>query len=106
MIDINELVKLLEDNKLKNISVYNVENSVEERFIIIATSSSIQQSKSVADIIAQKYDYQDKIEGYNKGEWIVFDFNTITLHIFLPKVREKYNLDKLYKPLKYNINKK
>ena len=106
MIGINELVKLLDDNKLKNISVYNVENSVEERFIIIATSSSIQQSKSVADIIAQKYDYQDKIEGYNKGEWIVFDFNVVTLHIFLPKVREKYNLDKLYKPLKYNINKK
>ena len=106
MIGINELVKLLDDNKLKNISVYNVENSVEERFIIIATSSSIQQSKSVADTIAQKYDYQDKIEGYNKGEWIVFDFNVVTLHIFLPKVREKYNLDKLNKPLKDNINEK
>ncbi len=106
MIEINELIKMLEDNKLKNISLYNVGSSEVERFIIIATSSSIQQSKSVADTIAQKYDYQDKIEGYNKGEWIVFDFNTITLHIFLPKVREKYNLDKLYKPLKYNINKK
>ena len=48
----------------------------------------------------EKYDYQEKIEGYSKGEWIVFDFNTIMLHIFLPKVREKYNLDKLYKPMK------
>lgn len=106
MIEINELIKLLEDNKLKNISLYNVENSEVERFIIIASSNSAQQSKLVADMIAQKYNYQEKIEGYTKGEWIVFDFNTLTLHIFLPKVREKYNLDKLYKPLRYSISKK
>lgn len=106
MIEINELIKLLEDNKLKNISLYNVENSEVERFIIIASSNSAQQSKLVADMIAQKYNYQEKIEGYTKGEWIVFDFNILTLHIFLPKVREKYNLDKLYKPLRYSISKK
>ena len=106
MIEINELIKLLEDNKLKSISLYNVENSEAERFIIIASSNSAQQSKLVADMIAQKYNYQEKIEGYTKGEWIVFDFNTLTLHIFLPKVREKYNLDKLYKPLRYSISKK
>lgn len=106
MIEINELIKLLEDNKLKNISLYNVGSSEVERFIIIASSNSAQQSKLVADIIAQKYNYQEKIEGYTKGEWIVFDFNTLTLHIFLPKVREKYNLDKLYKPLRYSISKK
>lgn len=106
MIEINELIKLLEDNKLKNISLYNVVSSEVERFIIIASSNSAQQSKLVADMIAQKYNYQEKIEGYTKGEWIVFDFNTLTLHIFLPKVREKYNLDKLYKPLRYSISKK
>ena len=52
---------------------------------------------------AEKYDYTEKIEGYFKGEWIVFDFPQITLHIFLQKVREKYNLDKLYKPKKISI---
>lgn len=103
--NIDELVKFLEDCKLKNISVYS-HDSAEERFIIIASSNSVQQSKSAADAIAQKYDYQDKIEGYTKGEWLVFDFNLVTLHIFLPKVREKYNLDKLYKPFRHSINKK
>lgn len=105
MIKVEELIKFLEDNKLKNISLYNVENSEVEKFIIIATANSSQQSKNVADLIAQKYGYQDKIEGYTKGEWIVFDFNVVTLHIFLLKVREKYNLDKLYKPLRYTIKK-
>ncbi len=106
MISVDELIKILEDNKLKNISVYNYDSLADKKYIIIASSNGVQQSKQVADIISEKYNYQDKIEGYNKGEWIVFDFNFITLHIFLPKVREKYNLDKLYKPMKYSINKK
>ena len=87
-------------NKLKNIPVYTVSVGEEEKYIVITSSSSAGQSKNVADLLAEKYDYQEKIEGYSKGEWIVFDFNTIMLHIFLPKVREKYNLDKLYKPMK------
>lgn len=98
MIDLNELVKTLEDNKLKNISVYNLSN--EDRYVVIASSMSAQTSKAVSDILKEKYDYSEKIEGYTKGEWIVFDFEKLTLHIFLPKVREKYNLDKLYKPMK------
>ena len=98
MIDLNELVKTLEDNKLKNISVYNLSN--EDRYVVIASSMSAQTSKTVSDILKEKYDYMEKIEGYTKGEWIVFDFEKLTLHIFLPKVREKYNLDKLYKPMK------
>lgn len=106
MIDLKEFLKVLEDNKLKNISVYTVSADDEEKYIVIASSSSVVQSKNVADILAEKFDYQEKIEGYSKGEWIVFDFNTITLHIFLPKVREKYNLDKLYKPMKIYAKKK
>lgn len=103
MMKIKELVTLLQDNKIKNVSVYNLSTGDEEKFVILSTSMKIADSKKVADIIAEKYGYFDKIEGYNKGEWIVFDFVGLTLHIFLPKVREKYNLDKLYKPKKISI---
>lgn len=103
MIKIKELVNLLQDNKIKNISVYNLSTPNEEKFIVLSTSNKVADSKKVADIIAEKYGYTDKIEGYFKGEWIVFDFENLTLHIFLQKVREKYNLDKLYKPKKISI---
>ncbi len=98
MVDVKELVSLLSENKIKNISVYDLSADGEERFIVLSTAN--KDCKKVADIVAQKYGYDDKIEGYSKGEWIVFDFDNVTLHIFLPKVREKYNLDKLYKPKK------
>ncbi len=103
MLEIKELVKLLQDNKIKSISVYDLSSPDEEKFVILSTSNKAVDSKKVADIIASKYDYTEKIEGYSKGEWIVFDFIGLTLHIFLPKVREKYNLDKLYKPKKIVI---
>lgn len=103
MANIKELVNTLQDNKMKNISVYNLSSSEEEKFVVLATSNKVSDSKKVADIIAAKYHYNDKIEGYFKGEWIVFDFEGLTLHIFLQKVRDKYNLDKLYKPKKISI---
>ena len=97
---IEELVKLLQDNKIKNISVYDLSTADAEKYIIVSTSNKALDSKKAADVIAATYNYTDKIEGYFKGEWIVFDFENLTLHIFLPKLREKYNLDKLYKPKK------
>lgn len=103
MADIKDLVKILQDNKIKNVSVYNLSSPDEEKYVILSTSNKVVDSKKVADIIAEKYNYDEKIEGYFKGEWIVFDFPKITLHIFLPKIREKYNLDKLYKPKKISI---
>ena len=45
------------------------------------------------------------IEGYNKGEWILFDFDDVIVHSFIPSAREKYNLDKLWQNKKVNIAK-
>ena len=103
VVEIKGLVKLLHENKIKNVSVYDLTSSNEEKFIVLSTANKATDSKKVADVVASKYGYDDKIEGYFKGEWIVFDFPKLTLHIFLPKVRDKYNLDKLYKPKKISI---
>lgn len=103
MINLKELVAILQENKIKNVSTYNLSSGDEEKFVILSTANKTTDSKKVAEIIAEKYNYTDKIEGFFKGEWIVFDFDKVTLHIFLPKVRDKYNLDKLYKPKKISI---
>ena len=43
------------------------------------------------DIGLEKYP-----EGYNKGEWIVYDFDNIVIHSFVPTTRAKYNMDRLW----------
>ena len=103
MIEVKALAELLSANKMKNVSVYDLSTNSEQKFVVLSTSNKVLDSKKVADIIAEDYHYDGKIEGYNKGEWIVFDFEGVTVHIFLAKVRDKYNLDKLYKPKKISI---
>lgn len=103
MSNVKELIALLQENKMKSVTVYDLSTEAEEKFVVVATSNSILASKKAADAVAARYSYTNKIEGYNKGEWIVFDFVGVTLHIFLAKVRDKYNLDKLYKPKKINL---
>ncbi len=103
MLKIKDLVTLLQDSKMKNVAVYDLSENGQEKYVVLCTSSKVADSKKVADIIAEKSAYKEKIEGYFKGEWIVFDFPNLTLHIFLSKVREKYNLDKLYKPKKISL---
>lgn len=104
MVKLEELLKALDDNKVKNISVYSLSDN-SEKFIVVCSSNSIQNNKNIADNIAEKFGYIDKIDGYFKGGWIVFDFDNIILHIFLSKVRQHYNIDKLYKPVKYYTKK-
>lgn len=103
MKDLSLLVKFLEEHKLKNIAVYDLSTASNSRYVIIVTALSVQTNKQVADLLKEKLNYSEKVEGYNKGEWIIFDLDYYTIHLFLSKVREKYNLDKLYKPKKITV---
>lgn len=105
MSDLKEIVKFLEEHKLKSVAVYDLSTQESKQYLVVATALSVQTNKQVADLLKEKFEYSGKVEGYNKGEWIVFDLNDITIHLFLSKVREKYNLDKLYKPKKIVIKK-
>ena len=57
----------------------------------------IVENKKFADQMREDFKMEGDIEGYNKGEWIIFDFDDVIVHSFIPSAREKYNLDKLWK---------
>lgn len=35
-------------------------------------------------------------DGYTNSEWIVIDYGTILVHIFIPEARRRYNLEELW----------
>ena len=35
-------------------------------------------------------------DGYRNSQWIVIDYGTIYVHVFLPEYREYYNLEQLW----------
>ena len=37
------------------------------------------------------------IEGYTQGEWVLADYGDLLIHIFSPKAREYYGLERLWR---------
>ena len=40
------------------------------------------------------------IEGYNQAEWVLADYGDLLVHIFSPKAREYYSLERLWRHAK------
>ena len=68
--------------------------------VIICTSKSTPQSKAIADHIRHELKQKEAmplhIEGYEKLNWVLMDYVNVVVHIFLPKYRDFYNLERLW----------
>lgn len=105
------IIEELKVAKCKNISSFDLTDSGEERFFVLASAPSTDDTKRIADIMCEKFDCVGEKDGYFKGEWIILNFEPVMLHIFNQAHRTKYNLDRLYKSkeidiLKYTKKKK
>ena len=41
--------------------------------------------------------YESLLEGYDQGEWILSDYSDLIVHVFSPKARAFYDLDRLWR---------
>lgn len=97
------VIEAIQDKKGKDITLIDlseIETSSAPEFII-ATGNSTSQVASIADNIREEllkklgvkpYNY----DGYRNSQWIVIDYGNVMIHIFLPDVREHYNLESLW----------
>ena len=102
--DLSNLYGYLIEKKCKDVSIYDLTNELQNYdFVVTATVSNIQNNKRLAQTIMQDMGLEINPEGYNKGEWIVFDFGQLILHLLIPQAREKYNIDKLWQSKKMSF---
>lgn len=91
----------LSDNKADNVQTIDIRGrSSLADFIIIASGNSGRHLKSMAEYIALDLKRQGMpplgVEGEREGEWVLVDTGDIIVHLMLPRVREFYNLEKLW----------
>ena len=98
----HKIAKYASDKKAEDIILLNMEglSSVTDYFIIASARNS-QLVKAIADNIEKELFVNEGIsathkEGYREGRWILMDFDSIVVHIFLEEERNFYNLEELW----------
>jgi ribosome-associated protein len=73
-------------------------------FFIIATGNNSPQAQAISDEIGfelkQRGEYPVSLEGHNQAEWILADYGDYIVHIFSPKARAYYDLERLWRNAK------
>lgn len=66
-------------------------------YFLFVTATSSTHAQSIANALVASFPVpSNKIEGYQKGEWIIIDLGDILVHVFQKTFRQFYNLDKLW----------
>lgn len=69
-------------------------------FFIVCTGANTKQVQAIADNIEASLRAAGQkpalVEGYQRGEWILLDYFTFIVHIFLPNRRAFYALERLW----------
>ena len=102
--DINSvIIEAIQDKKGERITLIDLASiqsaSVPE--FIICQGKNPTQTYAIAENIKDKvwkelHLHEVTSEGYRNSQWIILDYGSLMVHIFLPETREYYNLEDLW----------
>ena len=97
----NNIEKILDDNKAKNITSINLKNkSYIADYMIIASGTSSRHLQALCEILVTQLKRLGidncRIEGKDSNDWKLVDAQDIIVHIFHPEKREFYDLEKMW----------
>lgn len=95
------IVAALEELKAENVSKLDVRSlTTITDYMIVASGRSDRHVRAIADNVLEKA--RDEgirpygVEGHNDGEWVLVDLEDALVHVMLPRVRDFYQLEKLW----------
>ena len=95
------LIKTLEDMKAQDVHTVDVRGKTSiTDLMIFASGTSDRHVKSLAEAVAFQAKQAGEpplgTEGANEGEWALVDLNGVVVHVMQPKVRDFYQLERLW----------
>jgi ribosome-associated protein len=69
---------------------------------VICTGANQKQVQAISDEVGLRLKHQagelpTNIEGYAQAEWVLADYGDMLIHIFSPKARAYYALERLWR---------
>ena len=100
------VVDALDDIKAQDITTLDVRKmTTVTDYMIVASGTSNRHVQALVENVAEKAKEAGHkpigVEGEEGGEWVLLDLQDALVHVMLPKVREFYNLEKLWGDAKF-----
>lgn len=99
---LNAIAQIIYDKKGFNIIALDIRglSSVNE-YMLIAEGNVDRHVKAIAATVMEELKKEAnivpyKVEGKAGGDWIVLDYQDVIVHLFMPRLREKYQLERLW----------
>ena len=97
---LKKIISAIEDKKGKDTVVLEVGkvNPIAD-YMIITTGDVPTHTRAIADEIVKRLKDEGvyaKVEGLSEGRWIAIDLSDIIVHVFLPELRDYYQLEWLW----------
>jgi ribosome-associated protein len=98
-------VRAAESKKATDIRVLDLRDVTSfADFFVICSGSNPKQIQAIVEEIGlqldQRGEYPVSVEGFANAEWILADYGDYLIHVFSPKARTFYELDRLWRHAK------
>jgi ribosome-associated protein len=98
---INRIAQVIYDKKGSTITALDVSGySTISDYILIAEGNVDRHVIAIANAIQEELKLvglrPQRVEGLSIGDWVVLDYSQIIVHLFMPGLREIYNLEQLW----------
>jgi len=95
------VVDALDDIKAVEVVVLDVEGQTDiADYMVVASGTTSRQVKALTDSVVVKAKASGNkvlgVEGTETAEWVLIDLGDVLCHIMLPRVREFYDLERLW----------
>lgn len=97
------ICEALLEKKAQSVEVLHVEQlTTLTEYFVICSATSTTQVKALADSVDfhMKNDHNEMphhTEGFDSAQWILLDYGSVLVHVFMPEAREFYKLENLWK---------
>jgi ribosome-associated protein len=99
-------VRAAEAKKATDITVLNLTGITSfADYFVICTGANQRQVQAISDEVnlqmkRQASELPISVEGYTQAEWVLADYGDLLVHIFSPKARDYYSLERLWRGAK------
>jgi ribosome-associated protein len=98
---LNLIAQAIYDKKGMNILALDVEGLSSITDCILIAEGNVDRhviaiARGIMDTLQEKKEKPFHMEGLQTGDWVVLDYSGIMVHLFMPGLREKYCLEKLW----------